>query len=170
MNKEIMTICYVIRGNQILLGLKKINTGQGLFNGFGGHVEKGETVRQAAIRELQEESGLEALTIKKCGLSLVAEDNKPISELHFFLATEYQNDPQTTEEMDPQWFFLNQIPYDRMWPTDRYILPLFINFEKNISYFHLSPNSQRILEYEVQPVSQLPSYLALQMFSQPIIL
>eukprot|EP00056_Hartaetosiga_gracilis_P017259 m.6783 g.6783 ORF g.6783 m.6783 type:complete len:151 (-) comp5533_c0_seq1:454-906(-) len=39
---------------RILLGMKKRGFGKGKFNGFGGKLEKGETVEEAAVRELQE--------------------------------------------------------------------------------------------------------------------
>lgn len=35
---------------RVLLGLKKRGLGQDKYNGFGGKIEKGETVRQAAVR------------------------------------------------------------------------------------------------------------------------
>ncbi len=42
----------------VLLGMKKRGFGAGKWNGFGGKVEKGESNTQAAIRELEEESGI----------------------------------------------------------------------------------------------------------------
>eukprot|EP00051_Salpingoeca_urceolata_P006046 m.80347 g.80347 ORF g.80347 m.80347 type:complete len:91 (+) comp14659_c1_seq3:1046-1318(+) len=39
---------------RVLLGLKKRGFGQGKLNGFGGKVEAGETVAEAAARELEE--------------------------------------------------------------------------------------------------------------------
>lgn len=44
----------------VLLGLKKRGFGTGKWNGFGGKVEPGETIRQAAIREMKEEAGIES--------------------------------------------------------------------------------------------------------------
>ncbi|ELU42941.1 NUDIX domain-containing protein [Rhizoctonia solani AG-1 IA] len=51
----------------ILLGLKKRGFGIGIYNGFGGKVDVGETVADAALRELQEESHLSA-SLEPCGL------------------------------------------------------------------------------------------------------
>lgn len=42
------------------VGQKRRGFGEGLYNGFGGKVEKGEHVIEAAVRELQEECGLVA--------------------------------------------------------------------------------------------------------------
>ncbi|CAN0403706.1 unnamed protein product, partial [Ectocarpus sp. 8 AP-2014] len=46
--------------NEILLGMKKRGFGEGKWNGFGGKVESGESVEEAAKRELMEEAGLTA--------------------------------------------------------------------------------------------------------------
>lgn len=44
--------------NQILLAMKKRGFGEGKWNGAGGKVEEGETIVQAASRELMEETGI----------------------------------------------------------------------------------------------------------------
>lgn len=49
---KIFTLVLVLRKPQILLGLKKRGFGEGKWNGFGGKVEFGESVIQAAIRLL----------------------------------------------------------------------------------------------------------------------
>ena len=43
----------------VLLGMKKRGFGVGKWNGFGGKVQEGETIRECARRETQEECGLE---------------------------------------------------------------------------------------------------------------
>jgi 8-oxo-dGTP pyrophosphatase MutT (NUDIX family) len=51
--KKIFTLILITRKNsrEILLGFKKKKgLGQGKWNGFGGKVEPGETINQAAVR------------------------------------------------------------------------------------------------------------------------
>ena len=55
---KIVTLCLLISDGQVLLGMKKKSFGAGKWNGFGGKVEEGETVEAAAIREMEEESGI----------------------------------------------------------------------------------------------------------------
>lgn len=44
--------------NQILLAMKKRGFGEGKWNGAGGKVDTGETIIEAASRELREETGI----------------------------------------------------------------------------------------------------------------
>lgn len=54
------TLVFVFNpANQILLAMKKRGFGEGKWNGAGGKVEAGETIVQAASRELREETGIE---------------------------------------------------------------------------------------------------------------
>jgi len=55
----------ISRDCQILLGMKKKGFGRGLWqHSFCGKVEKGESVVEAAVRELEEESGLQVIDLK----------------------------------------------------------------------------------------------------------
>lgn len=48
--KKLFTLVLMKDSDRILLGLKKRGFGQGRWNGFGGKVEPGETILQAAHR------------------------------------------------------------------------------------------------------------------------
>ena len=52
---EKATLLFVLRDGQILLIHKKTGLGAGKINGPGGRIDPGETPRQCAIREVQEE-------------------------------------------------------------------------------------------------------------------
>ena len=45
-----MTLVWITKKDEILLGLKKRGLGVGLWNGFGGKVEVGESIVSAAKR------------------------------------------------------------------------------------------------------------------------
>jgi 8-oxo-dGTP pyrophosphatase MutT (NUDIX family) len=132
MEKKVMTLCYVYDGTRILLGeIKKEGKLKGMFNGFGGKVEAGETVDEAARRELFEECGIVPLDMRERGVIFFEFepggnpfDGKPIVELHIFSVMQYAQEPIESDEMHPQWFDYADIPYDKMWPDDRYVLPL----------------------------------------------
>ena len=60
-----MTLYIITRDERVLLGMKKRGFGEGRWNGFGGKLHEGETCEEAALRELEEESGLKATSMEK---------------------------------------------------------------------------------------------------------
>ena len=47
---KVLTLAFIHERARILLGLKKRGFGQGRWNGFGGKVQKGESIAEAAKR------------------------------------------------------------------------------------------------------------------------
>ena len=47
---KLLTLLFVLKPGQVLLGLKKRGFGEGRWNGFGGKVQPDETIEEAAIR------------------------------------------------------------------------------------------------------------------------
>ncbi|GIL98610.1 hypothetical protein Vretimale_3957 [Volvox reticuliferus] len=106
-------------GSRVLLGLKKRGFGAGFYNGFGGKVEPGETVQEAAQRELAEEACITAEHMKEAGvLVFIFDDQLQPWEVHVFTANSYVGEPAETDEMLPIWFAHAEIPYDAMWADD----------------------------------------------------
>jgi 8-oxo-dGTP diphosphatase/2-hydroxy-dATP diphosphatase len=129
--KKQLTLCVVIRDNKILLGMKKRGFGVGRWNGFGGKVDAGETIEDAAKRELKEESGIVAKALEKIGILEFEFQNDPkILEVHIFRIDRFEGEPIETEEMRPKWFDKATIPYDQMWSDDIYWLPLLLAGKK----------------------------------------
>jgi predicted membrane-bound spermidine synthase len=73
-------------------------------------------------------------------------------EVHTFLATRWKGEPQETEEMRPAWFAQDAIPYDEMWPDDRYWLPLFLE-GKFLRTRFLFGADDAVLEKEIREVA-----------------
>lgn len=125
------TICVVRADDTVLLGFKKKKFGQGYWNGFGGKVESSESIEAAARREVTEECGLQLADCIHCGVITYTYDHDPAKrEVHFFVGRGYSGAVQETAEMRPQWFPLNTIPYESMWPDSRYWLPLLLRTEQ----------------------------------------
>lgn len=156
MNVTPLTLCLVCRENQVLLGMKKRGFGMGRWNGFGGKVNEGETIEDATKRELLEESGLTVSNMEKIGVvdfSWKGKEGK-ILEVNIFKATDFSGEPTETEEMKPSWFEVDAIPYDAMWPDDKYWIPLFLQNKKFTGKFIFSDNDV-VLEYELKEVNEL---------------
>ncbi|MBU0461032.1 MAG: DNA mismatch repair protein MutT, partial [Nanoarchaeota archaeon] len=46
--------------------------------------------------------------------------------MHIYIVNHWEGDPVETEEMRPELFDIDKIPYDRMWEADQHWLPLVI--------------------------------------------
>ncbi|HZJ40645.1 MAG TPA: 8-oxo-dGTP diphosphatase [Candidatus Saccharimonadales bacterium] len=148
-----LTLVIICQANQVLLGMKKRGFGAGRWNGFGGKVELGETIVEAAARELLEEANIVANNLEDSGiLNFKFADATPDLQVHVFRVTEFSGEPLETEEMRPQWFKFEDIPYERMWADDIFWLPLLIKGEKFKGEFVFDKPSTA--EYAAKIISQ----------------
>ena len=135
---------------EILLGMKKRGFGAGKWNGFGGKIEPNETVEEAAARELNEESGLKAEELLRRGyLVFNMKESKKIMRVHVFECYAFTGEPIETEEMRPQWYDVNAIPYDSMWIDDKLWLPSLIKENKLIMGRFEFDDDETIIDYSV---------------------
>ncbi|XP_074821301.1 oxidized purine nucleoside triphosphate hydrolase isoform X1 [Natator depressus] len=128
---KLFTLVLVVEPQRVLLGMKKRGFGAGRWNGFGGKVQAGETIEQAAHRELLEESGLTVDNLQKMG------------QITFEFV-----------EMCPQWFQLDQVPFSHMWPDDVYWFPLLLQKKLFLGYFKFQ-GLDTILEYTLRQVEEV---------------
>lgn len=143
--KNILTLTVITKSHQILLGLKKRGFGLGRLNGFGGKVEKDESIEEAAIRETFEETSLELKSINKIGILNFTWQNKSDAlEVHLFHSDNFNGEPQESEEMKPTWYDIDKIPYKKMWDDDKYWLPLFLAGKKFNAQFKFDKHDKVI--------------------------
>lgn len=147
--RKVLTLCIIHQHPRILLGMKKRGFGEGRWNGFGGKVNEGESIEEAAKRELEEEAGVIVSEIEHMGVLDFLWKGKPeILEVNIFKANDFEGEPTESEEMRPQWFHIDEIPFMEMWPDDRYWFPLFLKNRKFKGRF-IFDESDNILEYEL---------------------
>jgi 8-oxo-dGTP diphosphatase/2-hydroxy-dATP diphosphatase len=153
--KQVMTLCIVSANSQYLLGMKKRGFGAGRWNGFGGKVKKDETIEQAASRELLEECGLTAkfLEPKACmHFKFVGKEEE--IEVHLFAVSDFDGEVVETEEMKSQWFYQNEIPFDKMWPDDRFWFPYLLDGKKFEAEFYFK-DENHLLDYKITEVGNV---------------
>ncbi|MDA0990116.1 MAG: 8-oxo-dGTP diphosphatase [Verrucomicrobia bacterium] len=129
------TLLFIIQGENILLIHKKRGLGAGSINGPGGRLEPGETERQAAIRETEEEIGVTPLDVSACGHLYFQFLSGLSIQCAVFRAPSYTGTLTETDEAKPVWFPIRDIPYGDMWEDDAYWLPHAIQGTPFKGYF-----------------------------------
>ncbi len=130
MLSQVRSAAIVIRGNQILL-MERINHGRHYWIFPGGHVEANEIIEQAALRELNEETTVQAKIIKKLYSHYYTDEDKFLSDQHFFLCQYLSGEPQLhkdSEELQdnlkgenhyyPQWILIKALPGLQLYPLE----------------------------------------------------
>lgn len=123
------TLLLIIKEGKILLAQKKRGFGEGKFNGVGGKAEEGETIEQTMLRETKEEIGVVPKDYQKMGTIIFDEfmkGERAFVNMSIFVAKDFYGELVESDEMKPQWFDLNKVPFDRMFPDDKFWLPLIL--------------------------------------------
>ncbi|OGM11041.1 hypothetical protein A2Z22_03900 [Candidatus Woesebacteria bacterium RBG_16_34_12] len=131
------TNCFLIKMDDrgtpthVCLAMKKRGFGKGMWNGSGGKPKDDETVDAAACREVQEELNIKVTKFEKRGeiIFVLIQENKKVL-MHTFLVTDWEKKPVETEEMKPQWFPIDNVPYTEMWASDKEWLPIILSGKK----------------------------------------
>lgn len=153
--KKVYTLSVPHQGYKVLLGMKKLGFGAGRWNGFGGKVEPGEIVEAAARREIREEAGIEAGKMEKIGvLDFEIKKGNMLLEVHVFKVYDFEGEPVETAEMKPQWFHIDEVPYQAMWLDDKYWFPLFFEGRKFKGRF-LFEDDTKLLDSHLVEVESL---------------
>ena len=147
MNVQHATLCYPVADDRMLLIEKKRGVGEGLYNGPGGKVEPGETPREAVVREVREETQLRVHDPQKAGELEFFFGEEPFMFVHVFRATEFSGEPEESPEARPEWFGVDEVPYDEMWPDDRYWLPELFDGETFAGTLYFDADGEDLLDW-----------------------
>lgn len=154
------TLCFVLDGGppeRVLLGYKKGGFGAGKIDGFGGKVEPGETIAEAAARELLEESSIAAAAdqLEYVALLDFCFPARPEwSQLvHAFVTRHWSGTPTESDEMIPQWYSVADIPYARMWGDSLYWLPLVLSGKRLRARVTFLDDNETVGQARLEPLS-----------------
>ncbi len=128
------TLWVILERDKILLCMKKRGFWEGLWNWAWWKLEEWETIEQAMIRELEEET---LLVAKEQDLEsywvlhfYFEKDESFNQDINLFLIKHTSWEAKQTDEMLPKWFNIDKIPYDSMWEDDIIWLPRVLAWEK----------------------------------------
>jgi len=151
-----VTLCFLVKGDNICLAMKKRGFGEGKWNGVGGKVQKEESIEEAAIREMEEEIGVVAKTnhLTNVGnLQFYFKENPEWNQdMHIYFVHQWEGDPIESEEMCPKWHKKGDIPFKEMWVDDYLWLPKVLEGKRIEGEFHLKEGGGEIDKFELREI------------------
>lgn len=151
------TLTLFIKDGKILLGEKKRGFAKGTLNGIGGKQDPGETIDQAMIRECKEEIGATPTDYTKVGkinFDVWYKGEHSLLEMYIYKCFAFDGEIQETEEIIPNWFDLDAIPFDRMLADDLLWLPHVLKGQKIIGKVKFDKD-MKMLYHNIKPVEQI---------------
>lgn len=127
----------VLKDNKVLLGRRhddpekadSLMHGEGTWTMPGGKLHFGEHLKEAALRELQEET---SLTAQKEDLKIISVTNDIVYDAHFvtigFLCEKFEGEPKIIEPdeiVEWQWFSLDNLPKPIFPPSEKILKNYF---------------------------------------------
>jgi 8-oxo-dGTP diphosphatase len=146
------TLCLCIRDGEVLLAMKKRGFGMGKWNGPGGKIDAGETPEEAMVREAREELSIEIAVpdLKKVAVINFYFDGEHKVHCHVFVCRLWNGEPQETEEMKPQWFALDKLPYSEMWIADSKWIPEVLSGRTILAEVKFNKKGNELLDLTIE--------------------
>ena len=128
----------IVKDDKIFLWRKKTWMATGVFNGVWGKQEWEESIETCMIREAREEIGIDVLEkdLEKVGVMRFYFKNTPHynNECHVFMIHDFSWEIIESDEIEPHWFELSDIPFQKMWEADKIWLWEVLQWSRNIEY------------------------------------
>jgi 8-oxo-dGTP diphosphatase len=146
------TLCYLRRGNKILLQHKAQGLfGEGRWNAPGGKMLVGEVPEKAAVREVFEETGLRVSELYFNGiLNFYLGESKELDQTVFvFSSKRFTGKMRGSSEGELRWFSVDAVPYHEMWEDDQLWLPSVLEGKSIVGDFYFTQDYADFISYEM---------------------
>ncbi len=145
------TLLYVQRDGKTLMlyrNKKENDYHEGKWNGLGGKFEQGESAEECAIRELKEESGLIAKSLKMKGF-ITFPNFDGVNDWHVFIFTidKFEGELIDSPEGKLEWIPNEKLTELNLWEGDKIFIPWLFQ-DKFFSAKFIYEN-KKFIDYEV---------------------
>jgi 8-oxo-dGTP diphosphatase len=135
---ELRTLVFLLNGSDVLLIERSAQARlfPGYYNGIGGHVERGEDVLAAAMREVTEETGLRVARLELRGVLSIAHsqyhdrasvEDAPGALVFVFVGQTTERRVTPSDEGDLSWVALDRLRDYRLMPDLYDLLPRWLS-------------------------------------------
>tara|TARA_A100001037_G_scaffold104940_1_gene95363 strand:- start:1248 stop:1835 length:588 start_codon:yes stop_codon:yes gene_type:complete len=124
------TLVFVTNESKVLLINKKTGHGAGKINVPGGKVELGESPVNCATREVREEVGLAVDDLVLKGEMKFVGRLSANWQGYVYTTERFCGDMRVTEEAEPFWCSIDEVPFASMWRHDSLWWPYILFAEK----------------------------------------
>ena len=131
--KKQTTGIYLIKDNKILFLVRKKENDkihkQGMYLPIGGHVELGEGIEEATIREVKEESGITVHSLELKGILYIRSQNTGDYDIMMtvFTSSDFTGEPIAGREGYFEWIDLEKMQDVNLYEGDKIYLQLLLN-------------------------------------------
>ena len=148
----IYTLCFLTRGDHILMLHRRRPPNQGLWNGVGGRIEAGAPPLAACLREVQEETGYRLATARFDGLLSWSGLEFPDGGLYMYTVEAPEGEPGACAEgalawKRREWVYTSSAVVSNL----HYVVPLILAGAPPQRYHFWYSNAQ-ITHHVVEPL------------------
>lgn len=148
------TLCFLTRGDQILMLRRRKPPNAGLWNGVGGQIEPKEYPLDACLREVREETGFRLATARFGGLITSQENNPARGGVYLYSAPAPHGNPAACNEGILQWHTKEWVFSSPEVAQNIHIFgPPLLNHD-HPRHYSFQYRNQRVLQCEVKPLPQ----------------
>ena len=159
-----VSLCFLLRSHngirEVLLGLKRTGFGAGRVVALGGKIDGAETALDAAVREVAEESGITLApdALERAGRISWSFPAAPRTNMVAFLfrADAGAATAVPSEEIEPQWYGVDAIPWGGMWQDAPAWLPAVLQDRVIDARIVMAEDNEGVAAVAVDRGDQLP--------------
>lgn len=147
------TLCFLTRGDTILMLHRQKPPNRGLWNGVGGRLETGETARDGILREVREETGFILPEVRYAGILTWDGFETPPGGLYIFTAAAPPGEPHACDEGPLAWK-----ARDWVFSSPEVVSNIHIFGPQALTgappqHYHFDYRAGEIVHYEILPLS-----------------